>query len=33
MTMPCLKRLKVRDRKEAELKPAVIVTNMIKGKL
>ena len=30
MAMPCLKGLKVRDR---WLKPAVIVTNIIDGKL
>ena len=31
--MPCLKGLKVRGRKVAKLKPAVIVTNIISGKL
>ena len=33
MTMPCLKRLEVRDRYVAKLKLAVIVTNIADGKL
>ena len=33
MAMACLKRLNVRDRQVAKLKPAVIVINMIDGKL
>ena len=30
--MPCLKGLKVRGRKVAQLKPAAAVTNIIDGK-
>ena len=32
MAIPCLKGLKVRGRQVAEVKPAVIVTNIIDGK-
>ena len=32
ITMPCLNRLKVKERQVAKLRPAVIAANMIDGK-